>query len=196
MINKMYSFYSQIVGKFQSIDFLLLLGIRLYLVPTMFVGARSKIEGFSTTVAWFATPASQGGLGMPFPEVMAFLATSTEVIGCVGIALGLFTRLVSIPMMFVMGVAGVMVHWVHGWPAIANKTAESTQRLNDLFIWLAQNFPDRYNHATALGDPVVLNGGMEFSVTYFIMLLTLFLYGGGKYVSADHWLKKIFIKNK
>ncbi|QLE78524.1 DoxX family protein [Francisella sp. Scap27] len=194
MINKMYDCYSKVVSKFKSVDFLLLLGIRLYLVPTMFVGARSKIEGFHTTATWFATPASQGGLGMPFPEVMAFLATSAEVIGCVGIALGLFTRLVSIPMMFVMGVAGVMVHWTHGWPAIADKTAESTQRLNDLFIWLAQNFPDRYNHATALGDPVVLNGGMEFSVTYFIMLFTLFIYGGGRYVSADHWLKKIFIK--
>ncbi|AHB99257.1 hypothetical protein M973_07045 [Francisella orientalis LADL 07-285A] len=33
-----------------------------------------------------------------------------EVIGCVGIALGLFTRLVFIPMMFVIGVAGAAVH--------------------------------------------------------------------------------------
>lgn len=99
MINRIYDIYYKIIQKFQSIDFLLLLGIRLYLVPTMFVGARSKIEGFSTTVAWFGVPASQGGLGMPMPEVMAFLATSAEVIGCIGIALGLFTRLVSIPMM-------------------------------------------------------------------------------------------------
>ncbi|ABO46492.1 HvfX family Cu-binding RiPP maturation protein [Francisella tularensis] len=194
MINRIYDIYYKIIQKFQSIDFLLLLGIRLYLVPTMFVGARSKIEGFSTTVAWFGAPASQGGLGMPMPEVMAFLATSAEVIGCIGIALGLFTRLVSIPMMFVMGVAGAAVHWAHRWPAIADKTAESTQRLNDLFVWLSQNFPDRYNYVTALGDPVMLNGGMEFSVTYFIMLFTLFLYGGGRYVSVDHWLKKIFIK--
>ena len=97
-------------------------------------------------------------------------------------------------MMFVMGVAGAMVHWAHGWPAIADKTAESTQRLNDLFVWLSQNFPDRYNYVTALGDPVMLNGGMEFSVTYFIMLFTLFLYGGGRYVSADHWLKELFNK--
>ena len=99
-------------------------------------------------------------------------------------------------MMFVMGVAGALVHWSHGWPVIADKGAESTQRLNELFVWLAHNFPERYNYVTALGDPVVLNGGMEFSVTYFIMLFTLFLYGGGKYVSADHWLKKVFIKNK
>ena len=63
--------YCRTVIKFQSIDFLLLLGIRLYLVPTMFVGAKSKIEGFHTTVAWFAAPASQGGLSMLFPELMA-----------------------------------------------------------------------------------------------------------------------------
>ncbi|WP_423784632.1 DoxX family protein, partial [Francisella tularensis] len=85
-------------------DILLLLGISLYLVQNIFVGARSKIEGFSTPVAWFGAPASQGGLGIPMPEVMAFLATSAEVIGCIGIALGLFTRLVSITIMFVMGV--------------------------------------------------------------------------------------------
>ena len=65
MINRIYEIYYKIIQKFQSIDFLLLLGIRLYLVPTMFVGARSKVEGFSTTVAWFGAPASQGGLGMP-----------------------------------------------------------------------------------------------------------------------------------
>ncbi|BCD90165.1 hypothetical protein fh0823_03040 [Francisella halioticida] len=51
MINRIYDMYYKTINKFQSIDFLLLLGIRLYLVPTMFVGARSKIEGFSTTVA-------------------------------------------------------------------------------------------------------------------------------------------------
>ncbi|MDE4957597.1 AraC family transcriptional regulator, partial [Francisella tularensis subsp. holarctica] len=73
-------------------------------------------------------------------------------------------------------------------------TSESTQRLNDLFVLLSQHFPDRYYYVTALVDPVMLNGGMEFSVTYFIMLFTLLLYGGGRYVSADHWLKKIFIK--
>ena len=77
-------------------------------------------------------------------------------------------------MMFVMGVAGAMEHWAHGWPAIADKGAESTQRLNDLFTWLANNFPDRYNYVISLGDPVMLNGGMEFAVTYFIMLFTLF----------------------
>ncbi|MDE4947223.1 AraC family transcriptional regulator, partial [Francisella tularensis subsp. holarctica] len=59
--------------------------------------------------------------------------------------------------------------------------------------WLSQNFPDRYKYVTALGVHVMLNGGMEFSVRYFIMLFTLLLYGGGRYVCADHWLKKIFI---
>ncbi|MDE4953046.1 DoxX family protein, partial [Francisella tularensis subsp. holarctica] len=98
----------------------LLLGKRLYLVPTMFVVARTKKEGFSTTVAWFGAPASQGGLGMPMPELMAFLATSAEVIGCFGIALCLFPRLVYIPMMFVLGVDCAEVHWAHRWPAIAD----------------------------------------------------------------------------
>ena len=38
----------------------------------------------------------------------------------------------------------------------------------------------------------MLNGGMDFAVTYFIMLFTLLLYGCGRYVSVDHWLN--FIK--
>lgn len=46
MINKIYHMYSRTVIKFQFIDFLILLGIRLYFVTTMFVGVRSKIEGF------------------------------------------------------------------------------------------------------------------------------------------------------
>lgn len=56
---------------------------------------------------------------------------------------------------------------------------------------MIENFPGRYNYITELGDPVILNNGMEFSATYFIMLLALLIYGGGKYVSVDYWLKKL-----
>lgn len=196
MIQRVVNFYNYIFGKIFKLNFIVLLGIRLFLLPTFFVGARSKIEGFSTTVAWFQMPTAQGGLGLPFPEILAFLATSTEVLGFIFLALGLCTRLIAIPMMFMMGVAGIMVHWQHGWYAIADKTAESTLRLNDLFIWLSQNFPGRYNYATELGDPVVLNGGIEFAVTYFIMLAVLLIYGGGRYISLDYWISRKINKNK
>ncbi|HEX5635541.1 MAG TPA: DoxX family protein, partial [Gammaproteobacteria bacterium] len=31
--------------------------------------------------------------------------------------------------------------------------------------------------------------GIEFAATYLIMLLVLFFYGAGRYVSADYWLQ-------
>jgi uncharacterized membrane protein YphA (DoxX/SURF4 family) len=36
----------------------------------------------------------------------------------------------------------------------------------------------------------MLNNGMEFAATYFVMLLVLLVYGGGRYVSLDYWLKR------
>nr|MBF4390077.1 AraC family transcriptional regulator [Vibrio anguillarum] len=36
--------------------------------------------------------------------------------------------------------------------------------------------------------------GMEFAATYFVMLMVLFIYGGGRYVSLDYWLKKPFTR--
>jgi len=40
------------------------------------------------------------------------------------------------------------------------------------------------------GGFVILNNGIEFSATYFIMLLALFFIGAGNYVSADYWGSK------
>jgi uncharacterized membrane protein YphA (DoxX/SURF4 family) len=158
----------------KRMDFLAPLAIRLYLLPVIFEGAHAKVTGFQGTVTWFATPVAQGGLGMPMPYLMASLAQGTEVAGCVCYALGLFTRLISIPMLILMTVAGATVHWSHGWAAIAGKAAESSLRLDGLMAWLAQNFPGRFNYVTELGDPVILNNGMEFTITYTILLLVLF----------------------
>lgn len=186
--------FDRCVNKLACLNFIPLLGIRLVLLPAIYVGARSKVLGFKGTVAWFTASHANGGLGLPFPEVMAFLATSTEVIGCACIALGLMTRLAAIPMIFMMSVAGLMVHIPHGWSSIAAKTTEATYRLSDFMIWLKTYFPGRYNYITELGDPVALNNGIEFVATYFVLLLILFFYGGGRYVSVDYWLRRYFDK--
>ncbi|CAQ82965.1 MULTISPECIES: HvfX family Cu-binding RiPP maturation protein [Photorhabdus] len=192
MFTKVVSRYNTIVSTIMKLDFIALLLIRLYLIPVIYEGAHSKVLGFSGTVAWFAQPTAEGGLGLPFPWLLAFLATSTEVLGLICIALGLFTRIMAIPMMVVMSVASLMVHWSHGWLAIASNNMESSQRMTAFLQWLIENFPGRYNYITQLGDPVILNNGIEFSATYFIMLLVLLVYGGGKYLSVDHWLKVAF----
>ena len=191
MIIKLLDLYRMLVTKCQKADFVALLAIRLYLLPVIYEGAHSKVTGFSGLVTWFATPVSQGGLDLPFPWLMAFLSTGTEVAGLICIALGLCTRIIAIPMMVVMSVASAMVHLSHGWLAIASKTMESSQRMDIFLQWLATNFPGRYNYLTQLGDPVILNNGMEFSTTYFVMLLVLLFWGGGRYVSVDYWLKRL-----
>ncbi|EPJ1876686.1 DoxX family protein (plasmid) [Klebsiella pneumoniae] len=193
MLKKLINWYNLIVSKIMKADFVALLLIRLYLLPVIYEGAHSKVLGFSGTVAWFSQSTAQGGLGLPFPWLLAFLATSTEVLGLICIALGLFTRIMAIPMMVVMSVASLMVHWSHGWLAIASNNMESAQRMTAFLQWLMENFPGRYNYITQLGDPIILNNGIEFSATYFIMLLVLLVYGGGKFVSIDYWLKKIRI---
>lgn len=180
------------LDKSRQLDFLALLSIRLYLLPTLYEGAHAKVTGFSGVVEWFGNPVSQGGLGLPMPTLMATLATGTEVAGVICIALGLATRIVTVPLMILMTVAGLSVHWSHGWAAIAGKTTEASMRLDGLMTWLAQSFPGRFNYVTELGDPVILNNGIEFTVTYAILFAVLFFYGGGRYVSADHWLARFF----
>lgn len=191
MLTKLISWYKLVVSKIMKADFIALLAVRLYLIPVIYEGAHSKVLGFSGTVAWFSASTADGGLGLPFPGVLAFLATATEVLGLICIALGLFTRIMAIPMIVVMSVASLMVHWSHGWLAIASNDMESSQRMTGFLQWLIENFPGRYNYITQLGDPIILNNGIEFSATYFIMLLVLLVWGGGKFVSADYWLKKI-----
>lgn len=184
------AFINHALDRVRILDFLPLLAIRLYLLPIFYEGAHAKITGFAALVEWFGAPASQGGLNMPAPLLMASLATATETAGCVLLLLGLFTRLISIPLMVTMTVAGVSVHWSHGWAAIAGKTAESTQRLQGFMEWLAHDFPGRFNYITQYGDPVILNNGIEFTATYVIMLAVLFFWGGGRFFSADYWLAR------
>ena len=43
---------------------------------------------------------------------------------------------------------------------------------------------------------VVLNNGIEFAATYFVMLLALFFLGGGRFVSVDYWMARSFRQPK
>lgn len=89
-----------------------------------------------------------------------------------------------------MIVAIFAVHFENGWLAIAASDTEAHQRLQALLAWLSENHEARYLFVTEQGSPVMLNNGIEFAVTYSIMLLALFVGGPGKYLSADYWLDK------
>lgn len=177
----------------RAVDFLGPLALRIYLVPIFWMAGTKKMAAFSGTAAWFGNP--DWGLGLPFPELMAALATGTEVIGAVLLALGLATRWITIPLMITMLVAMTKVHLANGWLAIAEgsglfateRTIEATERLGRAKEILQTH--GNYEWLTEKGSIVILNNGIEFGMTYFIMLLVLFFIGGGKYFSADYWIK-------
>jgi putative oxidoreductase len=176
-------------------DFLAPLLLRLYLFPVFWMAGTNKLHSFDNTVAWFGN--SEWGLGMPMPEVMAFLATSAEIGGAVALLLGFGVRWASIPLMITMLVATFAVHWQNGWQAIADKSMclFNCDSLNEAAVRLekARALLQEYGHydwLTESGNFVISNNGIEWAATYFVMLLALFFMGGGRYVSADYWIRQ------
>jgi putative oxidoreductase len=202
-----------ILDKSKSLDFLVLLCLRLFLAPIMIIAGLGKLTNLESTAAWF-----EQSLHLPFPELMAFLAASTEFFGGIALLIGFATRWVSLPLMFTMLVAAFSVHWSNGWFAItptqpqtspayvlemvgfpgAKESLDNSEsvaiRLNKAKEILKEH--GNYEWLTERGGFVILNGGIEFAATYFLMLLTLFFYGGGAYLSADYWIAKKFRKKE
>lgn len=166
-------------------DFLPLLAIRLYLVPVLWISGTNKWNNIDTVIAWFGHD-----LGFPYPVVMAYLAACTEIIGAICLLFGFAVRWVSIPLMILMIVAAVSVHWHNGWYVIAQAHTTASDRLADFMNWLHMTYPDRYTSVTEFGQLAVLNNGIQFAVTFLIMLMVLFFFGGGKYFSIDYWIKR------
>ncbi len=181
------------------LDFLAPLCLRLYLVPVFWMAGTKKLDSFDSTVEWFGNP--DWGLGLPFPFVMALLATWTEILGALALLFGFGTRLLAVPLMFTMIVAATTVHLEFGWQAIADPGApyanervmESADKLQRAKSILREN--GNYDWLTSSGSFVVLNNGIEFAATYFIMLLALFFMGAGRYFSVDYWVKEKMLNN-
>ena len=177
--------------------------LRLYLIPIFWMAGSHKIDfttlmPYQSTVDWFANP--DWGLGMPLPTLMAFMAGWTEILGAVFLAAGFAVRWISVPLMITMLVAIMTVHWEFGWQAIADpasayaneRVMESADRLQAAKSLLEEH--GNYSWLTARGSIVILNNGIEFGATYFVMLLSLFFTGGGRYTSVDYWLHRRFAR--
>ena len=215
------------MGNLSYADGLPALLFRLILAPVMIIAGFNKLalsgetDGFfsyfladASVVQWFGN--SEWGLGLPFPDLLAFLACWSEFLGGWFLLFGLFTRLVSIPLMFTMVVAATTVHWHNGWFAIApsNPTTSSAQVLDWLSIPGAKEslensleVQERIGKIRGIveehgftdylyekGKPSIINNGIEFSAIYFAMLLSLFFVGGGRFVSVDYWLRRAVVK--
>ncbi len=88
------------------------------------------------------------------------------------------------------------MHLQNGWLAIAEgtgvfataRTEGAIERLDMAREILREH--GNYNWLTENGSFVVLNNGIEFAATYFIMLLALFFTGAGRYFSTDYWIAR------
>jgi len=186
----------------KRIDYIAPLLLRVYLVPVFWVASNNKWNPFDSdssldnTIAWFGNP--DWGLGLPFPAVNAYMAWSAEYFGAILLTLGLATRWVCIPLMITMVVAAVSVHWENGWQAIHDPMSafasanapEAIERLDRAKSILKEH--GNYSWLTEHGSLVSLNNGIEFAATYFVMLLALFIIGGGRYISIDYWIDRKF----
>lgn len=220
MITKLYDNLVSFVLKADGLPALLL---RLYLGPVFIMAGFSKSQLMSEEVtglasftaspdivSWFGN--TEWGLGLPFPELLANLAMWTELFGGWLLILGLFTRLISIPLMFTMIVAATSVHLDNGWFAITPtnpdtspakvltwlgseeakesllNSEETSIKLSRMREILEENGNTDWLYGN--GNIVVLNNGIEFATTYFIMLLALFFIGAGRYVSLDYYIRR------
>ncbi|MGI1677216.1 MAG: DoxX family protein [Cellvibrionaceae bacterium] len=159
-------------------------------------------------VSWFGN--SEWGLSLPAPGLLAFLAAWTEFLGGWLLLFGFATRLISVPLMFTMLIAATTAHWDNGWFAIApsNPDTSAARVLSWVGIPGAQ---ESLENSVAVGDRLskmrsllndngntdwlfekggiaVLNNGIEFAATYFVMCLMLLFTGAGRFVSIDYFL--------
>ena len=177
------------------------------------VSGFSAIMADPNIIAWFGN--SDWGLGLPFPALLANLVILVEFFGGWLLLIGALTRLISIPLMFTMIVAATSVHADNGWFAITptnsdispakvaiwlgvdsaqeslDNSEQTASRLEKMRELLEQNGNTDWLYEK--GNIVVLNNGIEFSTTYFIMLLALFFIGAGRYTSVDHYVAQRFL---
>jgi putative oxidoreductase len=115
-----------------------LLAARLVLAYGFYGPSMMKWADMDAVGEWFAT------LGIPLPLLNAYLASTVEISGVVLLGLGLFTRLITVPLMVVMIVAIVTVHWPHGFSAGDNGFEIPLYYFLLLFIFLTHG-PGKYS---------------------------------------------------
>jgi len=108
MLKSIYSINRNILSNGQSIS---LFFARIAVANGFYDPAMQKWSDIGSVAGWFES------MGIPFPTLNAYMAASTEILGVILLTLGLFTRLISIPLIVVMIVAIATVHLSHGFSA-------------------------------------------------------------------------------
>ncbi len=108
MSQHIYTFVRETLSHGQSVSLLL---ARLVVAYGFYEPAMMKWADIDAIAQWF------GSIGIPLPTLNAYMAATTEITGVVLLTLGLFTRIISIPLIIVMIVAIVTVHLPNGFSA-------------------------------------------------------------------------------
>lgn len=183
----MRSLYLKIENFVQKLVDLPLLLIRLILASVFFKTGLLKWQDIESITSWFEF------LNIPLPKLNAYLAASTEVAGFALLLVGLGTRIISIPLIILLVVAIITVHWSNGWLAIADsEMPEIADRLDRAKSILKNH--GNYEWLTEKGSFVILNNGIEFAAIYIVMLLILLSVGPGK-ISLDYVISRFVNKS-
>jgi len=181
----------------KQLEFSAPLLLRIFLSPIFIMAGYKKLSDLESTAYYFGE-----FLGMPAPDLMAVLAGSTEFIGGIALLIGIGVRWFSIPLMFTMVIAAATAHWDNGWHALPETQLtmpwewrldliEEANKRKEIARSILQEHSN-YDWLTETGPITILKNGIEFAVTYFIMLLSLLFSGAGK-ASIDYFLKKRFM---
>ena len=106
--------FHDLLKKFEKLDFLPLILIRVYLFYVLWFAGVGKIDSLDKFSGYLGT------LGVPLPDLFTWLVIITEAGGGALILVGLFVRWACIPLLVVMFFAGYLVHYQNGWPHEAN----------------------------------------------------------------------------
>jgi len=165
-------------GWLRGLDFLPPLLLRLLLAPILWVSGGEKIGLFSGTEIVLNNPQSwvdmnaymstvdalkSSQVSLPFPELLGWLIPGVEIIGAILLLLGLAVRWISIPLLLLAVATLVSV-------SVGSDTGS-----------VVENFLTTHGYSDPATQPLAQ------ALTYFIMFLTLFFMGAGRYFSLD-WL--------
>lgn len=190
----------ELLDSIRKADFLPPLLLRLFLAPIFILAGLNKLGNVEAVAWWFDS------IGFPAPTLMVYLAGLTELVGGIGLLLGLGVRWLSVPLMFTMIVAATTVHWDSGWHVLPETELtvpwewrqdliEGAVERRDAARGLLQEHGN-YDWLTQAGPITILKNGIEFAATYFIMLLTLFFIGAGRHLSLDYWIRRRYMGNR
>lgn len=164
-MDKLIAIYSLVAGRLNVVgEWLPALFLRAILAYEYWEAGMQKFNGDN----WFGSIKEN----FPFPfnavsvDLSWFMATWFELLGAVGLLLGLFTRFFSASLIVLTIVATLAVHWPDQWSSLSE-------------LWQGYAISDKGF------------GNFKLPLLFLIMLLPLLFSGPGK-ASIDHALKRWF----